>query len=497
MKTSNVWYFLPPLLALLHGLWFLGTGPVDDDYICFRYAQNLVEGHGLVFNAGERFEGFTTPLWVLMHAAWQAVGGDSPQLSVGLGIAAMFLCSVLLSVHARRDGRAPWAALVVAAAPAMAWHAVAGLGTVCLSLCLLSAFVAQQRAEQERRPAWGAALCLAVACLLRQECVLLVAPFAVAQWRAGFRAPVALPLVALVSWTLFRLGYYGRWLPITFHAKSLPLGEDLAYGASYLWDATRNFGLPLWILVALWGSSRDRGFGAYKSATVGVVVYALYVVSVGGDFMVLSRFFVPILPLVLCLAFGALKDRRSVAMALAVVASLGMQWDQFVDSNLGPAQEARATREQSQKGFKQRWVRLGEHFKVTVPAGSRVAISPIGAFGWTSGLPLVDILGLTNDSVLEVEPRLETSVKGHHRTNYTWILNQNPEYMILGNGVRASNGSIYICPWERSFFEPGDASARFAETYRQASMQIPEDHPLDLFIRRDLPLPAQTRWVGP
>src|SRR5690606_452754 len=31
----------------------------DDAFISFRYAQNLIDGHGLVFNAGERVEGYT------------------------------------------------------------------------------------------------------------------------------------------------------------------------------------------------------------------------------------------------------------------------------------------------------------------------------------------------------------------------------------------------------------------------------------------------------
>jgi hypothetical protein len=37
---------------------------VDDAYIVFRYARNLVEGHGPVFNVGERVEGFSSPLWL-------------------------------------------------------------------------------------------------------------------------------------------------------------------------------------------------------------------------------------------------------------------------------------------------------------------------------------------------------------------------------------------------------------------------------------------------
>lgn len=42
------------LLAVLHAWSLHGSGPLDDDYIMYRYAANLVAGDGLVFNAGER-----------------------------------------------------------------------------------------------------------------------------------------------------------------------------------------------------------------------------------------------------------------------------------------------------------------------------------------------------------------------------------------------------------------------------------------------------------
>src|SRR5262245_20357710 len=41
----------------------------DDEMISMRYARNLVDGHGLVWNAGEPVEGYTNPLWTLIMAA--------------------------------------------------------------------------------------------------------------------------------------------------------------------------------------------------------------------------------------------------------------------------------------------------------------------------------------------------------------------------------------------------------------------------------------------
>src|SRR6266404_6223228 len=48
----------------------------DDAFISFRYARNLVEGHGLVFNPGERVEGYTNFVWVLLAALFMKIGID-------------------------------------------------------------------------------------------------------------------------------------------------------------------------------------------------------------------------------------------------------------------------------------------------------------------------------------------------------------------------------------------------------------------------------------
>ena len=63
--------------------WFL----CDDAFISFRYAENLVLGHGLVFNAGERVEGYTNFLWTLTLAAAIALGLEPAGVAQALGIA--------------------------------------------------------------------------------------------------------------------------------------------------------------------------------------------------------------------------------------------------------------------------------------------------------------------------------------------------------------------------------------------------------------------------
>src|SRR5262245_45338199 len=44
----------------------LGGNISDDAMTSMQYAKNLAEGNGLVFNVGERVEGYTNFLWVIM-----------------------------------------------------------------------------------------------------------------------------------------------------------------------------------------------------------------------------------------------------------------------------------------------------------------------------------------------------------------------------------------------------------------------------------------------
>jgi len=76
------------ILFALFGLFMLGLGVCvqEDAFISFRYASNLIQGHGLVYNVGERVEGYTNFLWTLILAGGMALGADPVPLSRFLGI---------------------------------------------------------------------------------------------------------------------------------------------------------------------------------------------------------------------------------------------------------------------------------------------------------------------------------------------------------------------------------------------------------------------------
>src|SRR5580658_6672515 len=63
----------------------------DDGMISMRFARNLASGLGLVWNPGERVQGFTNPAWTLMMVVvhWTGEPGRLASLPMQLASAAI------------------------------------------------------------------------------------------------------------------------------------------------------------------------------------------------------------------------------------------------------------------------------------------------------------------------------------------------------------------------------------------------------------------------
>ena len=104
-RASRWLPLLLPLGTLAVGVWIAITGWVSQDaFITFRYVEMLWAGNGLVFNSGERVQGFTHPLWLLALAA------SPPEFLYYWSILLGAICSsaaLLAAVVALRSTQAP------------------------------------------------------------------------------------------------------------------------------------------------------------------------------------------------------------------------------------------------------------------------------------------------------------------------------------------------------------------------------------------------------
>jgi len=390
----------------------------DDAFISFRYAENLVRHGQLVFDVGERVEGYTNFGWTMLLALVVALGGDPVLWSRLLGVACALGVLVVVTRAVRErlaaaplaEATALGAALWLALAPTFACWSTGGLETALFTLLATLGFAAAWRESEEPSAPARSGLWLGASALARPEGVLLFALTAAHRAllllrarRAPGRGEVAFVggfLVLVLPYELWRIRYYGWLFPNTFYVKE---------GGPALWaPGMRELGRfvldhQLWAVVPLaLLCARPRLLGLAALWCAGL---ATHVASVGGDFMELHRFLMPLLPvLALPLALGArraavaLRARRVPAVALYLVLLALVGWrasvvdrvasDAIRERGVDPIDWLRRFSAQAQA--------IGVWLRVHEPAGTRIAVNAAGAIPYESRLETIDMLGVND-----------------------------------------------------------------------------------------------------
>lgn len=301
----------------------------DDGFINFRVVRMVLEGHGPVFNVGERVEATTSTIWL-----WALVVGDIllpfklEWVAVVLGLACAVGGLAAGTLGAARLQRSlgvtgwlvPAGALTIAVVPPVWEFSTSGLeGGLTFGWLGLTSFLLARWASQEARLGIGSAVVAGLGWLIRPDLVVVsvvvIAGLLAVQWRSdGVRDRVRLLAAALalpVAYEVFRMGYYANVVPNTAQAKA---GSASRWQTGF--DYLRDFSQPYWLVVPLLALflsvlvpalSRARAMGN-KRAVVALIllptaglVHGLSIVRVGGDYMharlLLPSFIALVLPL--------------------------------------------------------------------------------------------------------------------------------------------------------------------------------------------------------
>ncbi len=486
---------------------------VDDAFITFRYAWNLANGNGLVFNPGERIFGTTTPLYALLQSGVISAGLEPWRVALGLDVLFFAALCGMIAWLGRLGAGTTWAVLAIGGLflEAFLTLPVGGMESGLFIALTYGALAA----TSARRPAAAFGLAM-LAVLTRPEGVVALAVVAGFLLRnparpEGRRAWWALVLCAVIPLAIAGgalTAWFGSAVPQTIRAKQAL--------AALKPDTTLPLFAPGFLKVAWYGPYGVRPWGVFEwigFAAMLVRVRALRPVAVwlAGyvAFMALGGapnfhwYFTPPWPArMMAMALGLLVAAR---FCLAGMDLLGVRPGPAAGRILRPLiallllailsplyveyafeMPWRFAWRNAQALDCKRYEEAGPWLRAHAPSGSEVAALEIGYLAYFSRLPVFDMMGLASP--------IPTDGSFGKRSLWEQAL--------------ARRSPFVVHPFARGAFHP--VPREFAEWYEPVKSWRTDRHWTVVFRRRKaaVPPPAgpaigmeprgfQLAWTGP
>ena len=457
----------------------------DDGFIAFQYVRNWVDGHGPVYNPGERVEGYNNFLWIVLLAGFQWALPAVKILTIAqvLGILFGALTILLALWFSRKASRGFWPFGVVGAAflaahPGLSAWATAGLETTLIAFLILLAAVLYVRALETQRNFSWVAVVLALAAMTRPDGAVIFAVisshFFVVEWRRTgkpFSKRIWQWVLAFAvvygSYFLWRYTYYGYLLPNTAYAKVGSGLEQYLRGWNYLWRYLQETGGSILLLpVCLLLFHRKRKLWQDCFALL-LGVHWLFIIYVGGDGLAFFRFPSYSAPLFYLLAQEGLAQlyhrirnalpapaARWIAIPSGALVVLMLAWTaRYTIRPLVLPERSRWYEPQSELRFPglgsdhaYRWfdnyfvdrlATAARWLENNSPPGAVIASTPAGSIAYHMNRKVIDMLGLTDIHIAHApgtfRGRAGLGRAGHEKGDGKYVLSREPDYILMGN----------------------------------------------------------------
>jgi hypothetical protein len=469
----------------------------DDAYTSFRYAKNFVEGYGLVFNPGERVEGYTNFLWVMIlsplyfldhaHILTLDLESTSQFLSIIFSVCVLVITYFLSRTIFKRDDEeksliknfineltnlVPVFMLSVST-PLIYWGVSAMETTLFVSLTLLSILLYLKNAEKNN-PSMLWIFVSVLSSLLRPEGLIVFVLILLhkifynyllhkeEKFLLRIRAVADKTLIKeilffsfpLLIYICFRMIYYGYPLPNTFYAKTNFSFEFIIRGINYFLDFTKAYLLYGFVLLFPTVLFFDKKNIKELSLLFWLIAaWTMLNILIGGDVLPIHRFFLPLMPLIFIIFVKAipytinllLSKKKMIAHLLSLLVFTLVIVYSLMNYKMQRIQmmEKRAYESGLVKKMKiyANWVNVQSERKGRQIS---VAMSTIGAFSYFTNTRVIDIVGLTDEYISHhpkevegIDDELPVLWKERHY-NADYVLSQKPDYIIFPAGAKPS-----------------------------------------------------------
>jgi arabinofuranosyltransferase len=493
-KRVIILFVLGFSLALVY---FFRKYLTDDAFISFRYLENFLNGHGLVYNIGERVWGYTNFLWTIILAPFVKLGFDPVLISRILGIffnsASLVLVITFYSKSNLEIRKWGWAAgLLLASSGAFVVQSLSGLETSFFSFLVLLTARSYSIYLQKKKTSqlYWIGILAAAAAMTRPEGYfifgLLVLHFLYEFRTQGLFLWTSLRIPLLIFGAFMSLFltwaylYYSAFWPNSISAKVGMSGEQILRGLHYLkvFAVVHPFPLLILLLSLLFFKRTEviHRFMIFLS-----LYFVFFNILVGGDFMIGYRLFHVMITfsyLLLPFVFACLSERIRafnwkaqsavyVLIAFILLVNLALS---ILDPHIRYADS---------QYYVYNGIKVGKWMRENFEPGTLVATNNAGTIAFYSRLPIVDMMGL-NDKVIAHRKDMPKEWKGNEKGYGRYVLARKPDYIMLGP-VPGTDVPRWLSDTE--IFESKD----FWINYRLEKHKIEDTITLVLFKRRSKP----------
>ena len=310
----------------------------DDIFIGLRYVQNFLDGNGLVYNKGEKVEGFTDFLWIMLISffSWMKCNPLTTVQTLGIvsAVGTLTIFSIIIYKISSRLAIfiIPFVTLALALNYDFNTWSTSGLEASFFSFLLSSSFYIyffSAFLEKKKLVLSGLFICLALLTRPDTLLILFVANGLIVLYHLINKnsIPKIISILFLfnlsiifiyIPYFIWRYNYYGFIFPNTYYDK---LGNESLFskGFYYIWLYFKPHFISFLILflppfiffpilknkplLKLKEFLSDNWNAAYATCIAIVYSYLLgFVAKVGGDFMY-ARFIIPIAPFIYFIIF--------------------------------------------------------------------------------------------------------------------------------------------------------------------------------------------------
>ena len=443
-KINNKWNFLSLLITLFLFLFqcysFYGF-TIDDAFISLRYAQNLVNGYGLVFSTDGSMpvEGYTNFLWVMLESVFFLFNLSKDQIlhvvkisGVLFGCASVITMFFLGRMLTGKKETGYIAALFFASVPFFAFWTVGGLETPAFLFFLLLSLYLFIRERKKQKPHYLSPFAFLALSLTRPEGLFFIlfvfgyifieiAYFTVYKKKSIKKVFINVLPALLIFFIVYgiyfvwRYNFYGYLLPNTFYAKVESISLNVFLSRLSELKIFLLYLVPFFIFIIFY----FRKFNTSDNFFIfsGIIVLFLFCFSASREWMPGFRYELPFVAVLMVLfsVFTSLFFHKVRLFYFVIFLLLGIY---LVSPGLYLAGKVSYT-----NNLNRSHVQLGKWLKKFAPPDASYASWDLGAVPYYSDIPRIFDIGHPK-SIL-------SAYTTHHPYSIDYFLDHNPSFIVL------------------------------------------------------------------